>query len=158
MSMLYLGITGDLHFTRNFKLSELVDTSVNPPQFHLDERSLNFVQAVQSFRDWYARPINVNSWFRTAKHNLEVGGSSNSSHLVGCGVDFNLPTDYFTFDKFRKDKFIANIKVQWTLICESYGFMPQFNIYKSYIHLGFSLSDKSSFRDYRKGDGSWIPF
>ena len=39
------------------------------------------------FRAAWGAPVIVNSGFRCAKHNLEVGGSERSRHLLGCAAD-----------------------------------------------------------------------
>lgn len=33
-------------------------------------------------------PLMVTSWLRTVQHNKEVGGATNSAHLVGAATDF----------------------------------------------------------------------
>ncbi len=38
-------------------------------------------------REWYGKPITVNSGFRTVAHNKAVGGAKNSHHLKGEAVD-----------------------------------------------------------------------
>ena len=38
-------------------------------------------------RDKFDKPIRINSGYRTAKHNLKIGGRPNSSHLRGLAVD-----------------------------------------------------------------------
>ena len=40
-------------------------------------------------RDIYGRPMIVNSGFRTVSHNKAVGGSKNSSHLLGYAADIS---------------------------------------------------------------------
>lgn len=42
-------------------------------------------------------PFVVTSGFRCEKHNKEIGGSANSSHLVGCAVDISTPDNYTRF-------------------------------------------------------------
>ena len=44
-------------------------------------------------REWYGKPIPVNSGYRCAALNKAVGGVSNSFHLFGKGVDIDVRDD-----------------------------------------------------------------
>lgn len=46
-------------------------------------------EILDPLREWYGRPINVNSAYRSQKLNKAVGGVNNSLHLSGCGVDID---------------------------------------------------------------------
>ena len=41
------------------------------------------------FRAAWGYPVKINSGFRCAKHNLEVGGAERSRHLLGCAADIS---------------------------------------------------------------------
>jgi len=44
-------------------------------------------QLLQAIRDKTGRPIHINSAYRTAAHNKEVGGHANSRHMFGMAAD-----------------------------------------------------------------------
>lgn len=46
-------------------------------------------EILDPLREWYGKPINVNSGYRSQKLNKAVGGVNNSFHLTGCGVDID---------------------------------------------------------------------
>lgn len=45
---------------------------------------------LQRIRDYYLKPIIVNSAYRCNSHNTKVGGASRSFHLRGLAVDFRV--------------------------------------------------------------------
>ena len=45
------------------------------------------VEKLQIIRSYYNVPIIINSAYRTYQHNLDVGGSPNSQHLLGKAAD-----------------------------------------------------------------------
>ena len=47
----------------------------------------DFRERLNNAREIAGVPFVLNSAFRCEDHNREVGGSSSSSHLVGCAVD-----------------------------------------------------------------------
>lgn len=42
---------------------------------------------LQALRDFLGKPIHINSWFRCPTHNRNVGGVSESQHLIGSATD-----------------------------------------------------------------------
>ena len=46
-----------------------------------------FVEKLDRLRISWKRPISINSGYRTAEHNLKVGGKTNSAHLRGLAAD-----------------------------------------------------------------------
>ena len=110
----------------------------------LNAEVINHAQNLQKFREWYNRPMQVTSWYRTPAYNKKVGGSPKSQHLDGVATDFLLPTDFSTFSNKRKDEFIKNCRNKWHEICKNSG---GFGIYDTFIHLD-SRTTKSDF-DYR---------
>ena len=46
-----------------------------------------FLDMLDDARDLAGIPFIVSSGYRTVAHNKEVGGTTNSSHLVGCAAD-----------------------------------------------------------------------
>ena len=70
-------------------------------------------QCMEEFRQWLAKPMTINSWFRTAAYNKKIGGNAKSSHLRGCAADWSNP------GVSAKD-FIRYAK-KWKEICETHG-------------------------------------
>ena len=50
----------------------------------------DFLIMLNHARELAGIPFILNSAFRCAKHNIEVGGSDFSSHLVGCAADIRV--------------------------------------------------------------------
>jgi hypothetical protein len=40
-------------------------------------------------REWYGKPIQINSFYRSFKLNLQVGGAVNSQHMKGEAIDID---------------------------------------------------------------------
>jgi len=55
----------------------------------MDEKILSMLDEV---RGMYGKPISINSGYRTVRHNANVGGKANSSHLKGLAVDIACST------------------------------------------------------------------
>ena len=55
----------------------------------MDEKILSMLDEV---REMYGKPISINSGYRTVRHNANVGGKANSSHLKGLAVDIACST------------------------------------------------------------------
>lgn len=138
-------VSGSGQLTQHFKLSEFCHKN---SEIYIDYRFVVFVQLLEQFRVWYNRPININSGYRPAAYNRQVGGSVNSSHLFSGAVDFNLPAEYYGYNRARKEQFLQNIKTKWCALCQTAGVFPQVNFYDTYIHLGISTKN-SSFLDKR---------
>lgn len=45
------------------------------------------IQKLQLIRDYFNRPVSINSAYRCSQHNQYVGGSKNSQHLKGFAAD-----------------------------------------------------------------------
>lgn len=73
--------------TRNFTL----ESDLNRPGFELSEdiraNLLELATNLEVLRAHFNQPINVNSAYRSPKHNALVGGSKNSQHLLGKAAD-----------------------------------------------------------------------
>jgi len=75
---------------------------------------------LQPLRDWYGKPIQVNSWYRSPQVNSAVGGSINSSHLLGEAVDIdtnsineNKKLFYYIKDNMLFDQLIWEFGGKW---------------------------------------------
>jgi uncharacterized protein YcbK (DUF882 family) len=81
-----ISLQGKSHrLSRNFTLGEFqskcgADTVLVHPAL---------IVAIQALRDTIAKPLTVNSGFRTVTHNEAVNGSPNSFHLYGMAVDLS---------------------------------------------------------------------
>lgn len=141
----------DGKLTDNFNIDEFCQhEDVNIPVMRISPDFLKFVSAVQEFRTWYNRPMNISSAYRNQALNKACGGSYNSSHLIGLAIDFYLPREYMSFDINRKQEFLDNCKKKWIEICKKYKYPCQCNYYDMYIHIGFGRPDaKDSFIDKR---------
>lgn len=77
---------GNKKLSTNFKVKEfackdgsdkvLVDTDL--------------VTLLQKIRDYFKKPVRINSAYRTTNHNKKVGGAKNSYHLVGMASDIRI--------------------------------------------------------------------
>ena len=47
-------------------------------------------EVLDPLREWYGRPIYVNSGYRCEELNKAVGGARNSFHLSGCAADIDV--------------------------------------------------------------------
>jgi hypothetical protein len=90
-----------MNLTKNFSLIELTssETAVrkgidNTPSQEVVNNLKNLCENVmQPLRDWYGKPINITSGYRSPKLNKAIGGSTTSDHCLGCAIDFTLPKE-----------------------------------------------------------------
>lgn len=144
-------ITGDLRLSKDFTLREFSHCiSGSKYEIVTHDDFYIFVNALQEFRDWYNRPINISSGYRSPLFNTLVGGSVNSSHKVTLAIDFTLPLEFFKLNLDDKIEFYQNVREKWITICRKYNKGCQCNFYDTYIHIGFSLNKQDSFIDKRK--------
>lgn len=132
--------------TANFRLSEFAcgDQAYLSPDF------INFVfNVVEPFRQWYNRPINVNSGYRTISYNRLVGGDVDSLHLRAMAIDFNFPPEYAKMTSLRKTEFLRNIRNKWFTLCQKAGGHGQMTVHDGWVHLGMSFS-RAYYSDRRK--------
>lgn len=100
---------------------------------------------LQTFRDWYNRPMKINSWYRTPAHNKKEGGVPGSQHVQGIATDIALPSEFHDFTSDRKRQFVENCRVKWHQVCGGRG---AFGIYDTFMHLDSRMT-RADF-DYRK--------
>jgi len=48
------------------------------------------VEVLENVREYFNKPIVINSGYRCASHNASIGGSSNSQHIRGKAADFRV--------------------------------------------------------------------
>jgi len=97
---------------KNFTLNEMACNGI----LVLNNDIVIFAMMMQELRDFLNKPINVNSWYRTAQHNKIVGGSYNSIHLDGRACDI-ASTEYHLICHY------------WMHLCEAYGYVGGINFY-----------------------------
>ncbi len=74
----------NVQLTKNFSSSEF-DCSCNECSTTIID--LDHVQALQKLRDVLSKSIKINSAYRCPNHNKNVGGASNSRHVIGDATD-----------------------------------------------------------------------
>lgn len=52
-----------------------------------DDISLELIAVLQQLRDYYGKPVKINSACRCEKHNAKVGGAKHSKHKEGIAAD-----------------------------------------------------------------------
>jgi len=79
--------TEDRKITPNFRLSELLckDGSMRLIYYVED------IYKLQKMRDFFNKPINIASAYRTKSYNKFIGGSPTSFHMVGKAYDIKIP-------------------------------------------------------------------
>lgn len=127
-----MNVTGNI--TKNFGLREIAcndkdNTLLISPQL------VDHAQRLQRFRDWFNRPMQVNSWYRTQAYNKQIGGEPNSQHCLGVATDVALPDEYYKMDKKRQQEFLENIKAKWQLMCQTDGLRGGVGWYVNFVHL-----------------------
>jgi hypothetical protein len=132
--------------TKNFAIWEMANTlSGEDVELVLTPELIEHAQMMQELRDWYGKPLNVNSWYRTKKFNAKLDGSaSNSAHLEGLATDIgNIPKNLY-----------HDFTIAWQVICSIHGKVGGVNYYDTFMHF-CSYEDKFGHktfqvRDYRK--------
>jgi len=56
-----------------------------------DTRLVGLLDACETIRAWWARPIVLSSCYRTPAYNAAIGGASTSQHLFGRAADLHRP-------------------------------------------------------------------
>lgn len=124
-----------MELTKNFSLLELTssETAVrkgidNTPSAEVTA-NLRYLclNVMQPLRDWYGKPINITSGYRSPKLNKAIGGSTTSDHCLGRAIDFTLPKEDY-------QKVFSWIKEN----CEFDQLINEFNF--QWIHVSFRIS------------------
>lgn len=132
----------DGRIVKNFSLEEMSNSkAADDTKLVLTPEVVVFAQMMQELRDFYGKPMNVNSWYRTHKFNLSIGGDPKSIHLDGRAADIAV-TDY------------ENLTTAWRVICQLHNKVGGVNYYPTFIHFD-NYEDKFGhtefiIRDYRK--------
>lgn len=132
----------DGNITKNFKLSEMCNTNTkSETKLTLTPKMVEHAQMMQELRDWYGKPLNVSSWYRTAQYNTFCGGDVNSAHLDGLATDITgIPEDMF--DEFT---------TAWKTICSIHNKVGGVNYYSWGMHF-CSNEDRFGHKDFQTRD------
>lgn len=88
---------GTKYLSKNFRVKEFACQDGSDPIFISPE----LVEVLQKIRDHFGKPVNVNSGYRTVKHNKAVGGATYSEHLFGVAADIQVtgvkPADLYAY-------------------------------------------------------------
>lgn len=83
-----------MNITANFTLEELCKTSCGLNNTPGTEQIINLCfganNVLQPLRNYLAKPITINSGYRSIQVNKAVGGVSNSQHIAGCATDIRI--------------------------------------------------------------------
>lgn len=117
----------DGRITKNFSLKEIMNEDTDEDvKLVLTPENTEFAQMMQELRDWYGKPMNISSGYRTKKFNArpDVGGSPNSAHLDGRAWDINnIPQSLY-----------HDFTIAWQVICSIHGKIGGVGLYKWGIH------------------------
>ena len=89
-----------MQLTKSFSLHELTASETatrkglnnNPNNDEILSNLIYLSESVlQPLRDWYGKPINITSGYRSPQLNKAIGGSVNSDHCKGQAADFTVP-------------------------------------------------------------------
>jgi len=75
------------YLSPNFKASEFACRHCGDLGPGIDQ---DLIDALQAMRDHTGQPITINSGYRCPTHNANVGGATNSQHLLGTAADFTI--------------------------------------------------------------------
>lgn len=62
----------------------------------------HLIEGLQYIRDHYRRPMKVTSGYRCEKHNKDVGGKDDSSHLIGEAADIEVGSSNQRFNLIKE--------------------------------------------------------
>ena len=126
----------------NFSLKEMTNTvATDDVKLVLTPEVVEHARMMQELRDWYGKPMEVSSWYRTPRFNRLVAGASNSAHLDGRATDINnIPQDLF-----------EAFEIAWQVICSQHNKVGGVEKYDWGMHFD-SFSDKFGLTSFRSKD------
>ena len=77
---------GNVKLSDNFKVKEFACND-GSDTILID---LELVKILQKIRNYFGKPVNINSGYRTSNYNAKVGGVKNSYHCKGQAVDIKI--------------------------------------------------------------------
>lgn len=140
------------HLTKNFTFEELANNQSKDDVKCIYNKDIQlFAEMLQELRNWYNKPIKINSWYRTKSFNNSLkGASKNSLHLRGFAADWGVKHNQAQH---------TNVQNKWADICKAYGVIGGINHYTGGYHLSIheELFGNKAFivRDYRGTSKDW---
>lgn len=121
---------GDKYISSNFKIREF-RCKDGSDRIKLSPQTIEVLEAL---RNWFGRPVHINSAYRTPKYNRKIGGASRSRHVVGDACDIRI-------DGVPPAAIVAYIE----------RFYPKHGVglYSTFVHI-----DSRGYRVYWKNKGS----
>ncbi len=133
-----MNINENDRLVRNFTLKEMANNKAKEDiKLVLTEKVMRHALMMQELRDFWGKPMTVNSWYRTPSFNASVGGSVNSCHLDGTATDIALGN----LTTVERERLIG----AWKSICTRYGVIGGVSIYKTFLHFD-SNDDPNRFK------------
>ena len=80
--------------------------SNTPNEKELRAMKLLAEKVFEPLRKWYGKPIQVTSFFRSAKINKAIGGSATSQHSLGQAIDIDTTSDNRKLFDYIKDNLV----------------------------------------------------
>ena len=125
-----------MKLSKNFSLNEFISSETalrrgidNTPSAEVLANLKALCENImQPLRDWYGKPINITSGYRSPALNRAIKGAANSDHMRGQAVDFTLPKEDYpkVFEWLRNN-------VNFTQIIDEFGF--------SWIHISYDAKN-----------------
>lgn len=106
----------------------------------LTRELLDFLNALQDFRDWYGKTMDLNCGYRCPTYNKSVGGHYKSNHLNGTAIDWGIKKITKGMSDARLKQWRYNIVEKWLELGKKYGYYVQVEICNTYIHLAFNTN------------------
>lgn len=79
-------VDGSKSVSKNFKVKEFACRDGSDKVLLCTET----VEILQAVRDYFGKPVIINSAYRTPTYNKKIGGASKSQHVVGTACDINI--------------------------------------------------------------------
>lgn len=138
--------------TEHFTFKELANNQAKEDvKLILTPRNFKFLIMIEDFRNWFNKPMQVNSFYRTKSFNAKCGGSSNSLHLDGLAMDWGISGH----SEIQRNHVID----KWKELCSKYNEVGGINLYTNGYHLSIGEekfgNNLFTIRDYRGKKGDW---
>lgn len=124
-------IVFDGQITKNFNINEFKCSANGEMIINADV--IAHIQRLQKLRDWYAKPMTVNSGYRTLEYNRSIKSPDTSMHIIGIATDILLP--YY----LRKEENYQALKKKWYEICAADGLGGGVGFYNTFMHFDSRL-------------------
>ena len=93
-------ISKHISYAEAIKSQEAIRTGIPniPTVEHLIAMKLVAIKCFEPLREWFGKPITINSFYRNPQINIRIGGSKTSQHCTGEAIDIDA-------DAFNKQLF-----------------------------------------------------